>query len=290
MGSKREGVMLAYPVDEKKLSKMPDQVIYQRKLNGERARVEWHNDKPIIFSSCGNEMPFFKEVKRELIENRLHNIPLDGEFYNHGMEREEIHSICSRRVNPSPDENKLSFHAFDIVNKEETQYMRDVYLHAVVPKHLTFIKLVESKMALKDDLFFYADQFVKEGYEGAIIRNPRALYTPRKCNFMLKFKPTEKDVYPIVGYQEEEDIYGWMKGRLGSVLVKDDDGHVFSVGTGKALDADGRNYWWKNRDKLVGLYATVKHSTILTVNGFPTCTSLLKIEIGDTPNGLHETS
>ena len=96
---------------------------------------------------------------------------------------------------------------------------------------------------------------------------------------MLKFKRNEEDVYPIVGFQEEEDIHGWKKDRLGSILVQDSDGLVFSVGTGNALDAVGRKYWWEHRHGLTQCLARVKHSTIKTVNGFPTCTSLLKIEI-----------
>jgi ATP-dependent DNA ligase len=285
MGSKREGVMLAYPVDEKRLSKLPEKVIFQRKLNGERVRVEWQSNLPILYSSCGNEMPYFYKLKERLCKYNLHGVLFDGELYKHGMSREEIHSICSRRVNKHPKEDLLSLNCFDIVDNEEygqTQRNRILFLNSLCIRG-EFIKKVESILAPKKDFLIYADQFIKEGYEGVIIRHPQGLYTPRKTGLMLKFKPTEEDIYPIVGYQEEEDIHGWKKNRLGSVLVKDDDGCEFSVGTGNALDSAGRDYWWlpENRQRLTKLFARVKHSEIKTVNGFPTCTSLLKIEIGE---------
>ena len=281
MGSVRTGVMLAYPVDEKRLSKMPEKVIFQRKLNGERAKLSWTpSGDPIILSSCGNEMPFFKSFKKEISSSKLFGVELDGEFYCHGMPREEIHSICSRRKNPHPYEDSLSFHAFDIVDEDASQSYRTIELEELLENDLEFTKLVKSSYADKAALIPFTEQWIKDGYEGAIIRHPNALYTPRKCNFMLKFKPTEIDIYEIVGYQEEVDKYGFLKGRLGSVHVKDSDGHVFSIGTGNDLDADGRTFWWKNRDTLKGLHAKVKHSTIMTVNGFPTCTSLLSILIG----------
>jgi ATP-dependent DNA ligase len=284
MGSIRECVMLAYPVDERRLAVLPEKVFMQRKLNGERARVVWSGKEPVIYSSCNNEMPFFKKVKEELKELNLFGLELDGEFYKHGMPREEIHSICSRRKNPHPNEGQLSLHIFDLPDNmskaDWTQDNRLLYLDDldIFSDHLS---TVETVFAPKKEFLDYADLWIREGYEGAILRHPKGLYTPRKTGLMLKFKPTEQDTYPIVGFQEEVDIAGFLKGRLGAVLVKDDDGHVFSVGTGNALDAMGREYWWRpeNRIRLNKCLAVVKHSPIRTVNGFPTCTSLLKIEI-----------
>ena len=284
MGSKREGVMLAYPLDEKRMKKLPEVVAIQRKFNGERVRVEWnthrvrYSDAVTLYSSCGNVMPYFKHLKDWLVDYGLHGVNLDGEMYCHGMSREDIHSICSRRTNRHPDETLLTLHAFDVVDYEKTQFERLSLLEGI-PTHDNYVRKVDTIMTKKELVLNYADEFIHEGYEGIIIRNPNAFYTARKCNYLLKWKPTEQDSYPIVGYEEEIDIYGEPKGRLGSVTVKDSDDHIFSVGTGNALDAAGRHYWWARRDKLVGLTATVKHSTIMTVNGYPTCTSLLSIEI-----------
>ena len=276
MGSKRTGVMLAYPLDEKKFSKLPEEVIFQRKLNGERMRVEWHSDLPVFYSSCGNEMPYFYKLKEELVELGYNGINFDGEMYCHGMDREAIHSICSRRVNQSSDEGLLKFHVFDVIY-EEVQLKRLDLIR--VDKNARFIEEVESYHGNKSQMLRYADMFIKEGYEGIIVRQPLSFYTPRKCNFLLKYKPTEEDNYRIVGWEEEKDIQGRRKGRLGSVVVEDGDGALFAVGTGNALDANGRQYWWEHRDSLVGKTARVKHSTITTVNNYPTCTSLLEIII-----------
>ena len=278
MGSKRENVQLAYPTSEKYLDKMPEEVIFQRKLNGERVRVEWKDHTPILWSSCGNEMTYFSKLKEELCSDALMGVPFDGEMYCHGMSREEIHSICSRRVNRHPDEDLLSLHTFDVIEEELNQKARILALNGLFfPGN--FIVKVESLLAPKTELISLADQFIKEGYEGIIVRHPEGFYTPRKTRLMLKYKPNSHDTYPIIGYTEEQDIHGFPKGRLGSVLVRDSDGLVFSVGTGNALDAAGRDYWWSRRDSLTSYQAKVKHSDIKTVNGYPTCTSLIEIEI-----------
>jgi ATP-dependent DNA ligase len=283
MGSKRENIMLAHPVDEKKIKKLPEMVYFQKKYNGERVRVEWTPSGPRLISSCGNEMPFFRKIKEELCSRGLEGYALDGELYSHGMEREEIHSIASRRVNPHPDEGKLTLHAFDlIVYNGQPQTARLSVLHSILAKEKgERVISADTFYDNKSQLMYFAELFTKESFEGVIIRHPGALYTPRKCNYLLKFKPTARDTYPIIGYKEEEDIYGQPKGRLGSVIVRDNDGNTFSVGTGKALDDDGRRFWWRHRNLLTSRTATVKHSTIMTVNGYPTCTSLLEISIGN---------
>jgi ATP-dependent DNA ligase len=283
MGSKREGVMLAYPVDEKKISRLPDNVFFQRKLNGERARVTWDNSSPRIISSCGNEMPFLKHIKDALVQYGFEGIQLDGELYCHGMSREEIHSTVSRRVSSKnkAQEERIEFHVFDIVMEETVQFRRFNLLDVYFSNSINMLPLVQVKTFYdnKEKILHYASQFIDEGYEGVIVRNPDAYYTPRKCNFMLKFKPTSEDTYRIVGFEEEVSIHGEPKDTLGAVIVIDDDGKVFSVGTGKALTKESRQYWWNLRDTLKGMFATVKHSEILTINGFPTCCSLLTIDI-----------
>jgi ATP-dependent DNA ligase len=280
MGSKREGVMLAYSVDEKKLSKMPDVVLFQRKLNGERARIEWTLEgEPRIISSCGNEMPFLNHIKEELINKKLYNLKLDGELYSHGLSREETHSIVSRRTKKNFDEKKIEFHVFDLIEENTDQYNRITSLKNLGLDNNTSVKLVQTELANKSSLLDFADIYIKEGYEGIIVRHPNALYTPRKCNFMLKYKPSSEDTYKIIGYEEEISIHGEAKDTLGAVIVIDTDNRVFSVGTGKALTKESRQYWWSRRESLKGMYARVKHSEILTVNNIPTCTSLIELVI-----------
>jgi ATP-dependent DNA ligase len=227
-------------------------------------------------------MPFLQRIKDALVKYGFQGIQLDGELYCHGMSREEIHSTVSRRVSSKnkAQEERIEFHVFDIIMEETTQFKRfnllDAYFSSINMLPLVQVRTFYDK---KEKMLNYAVQFLAEGYEGVIIRSPEAYYTPRKCNFMLKFKPTSEDTYRIIGYEEEVSIDGYLKETLGSLTVIDDDGKVFSVGTGKALTKESRQYWWDRRDSLKGMFATVKHSKILTVNGFPTCPSLLKIDI-----------
>lgn len=275
MGSKREGVMLAYPADEKRLKKLPAKVFFQTKLNGERIRID--NNK--LVTSCNNEVPFLFRIKEELMKEGLMKYPLDGELYCHGLSREEIHSMVSRRKVWNTAEHTLEFHVFDLAVEGMQQAERIIRLKNILPENNPAIKMVETLFDFKDNMLVHADRYISGGYEGVIIRDPEGFYIPRKTNNMLKFKPSSEDVYKIVGFEQEETIHGELKDSLGSLIVIDDDGRTFNVGTGKALTKESRERLWKEKGRLIGLWARVKHSDIVTVNGYPTCTSLLGIEI-----------
>jgi hypothetical protein len=93
---------------------------------------------------------------------------------------------------------------------------------------------------------------------------------------MLKFKPTEKDEYIVVGVKEGT---GWAEGMLGSFLVRGDDGTVFAVGTGPELTKPKRIEYWKIRDTLPGNILIVKHEKIKTTGGIPICTSAYELKL-----------
>ena len=185
MGSVRIGVMLAMSADEKNMEKMPETVIFQRKYNGERCRVEWKEGKARLFSSCGNEFPFFGKIKEEIEKYGVEGINYDGELYCHEMGREMIHGICSRRKNKHKDEDKLRLMVFDQIS-DEIQYER--LMTICFPDEAKFIEQTRSYLVSKSEIVNFADMFVKEGFEGVIVRDPNATYKPRKCKSLLKFK------------------------------------------------------------------------------------------------------
>lgn len=117
--------------------------------------------------------------------------------------------------------------------------------------------------------------FVAEGYEGVILRSYEGTYTEKRTVNMLKFKPTKKDVYLIVGVKEGTNR---LTGMLGSFLVRGHDGTEFSVGTGPELTDEKRQRYWQIRDTLIGKKLLVKHEEITTSGGKPICTVALEVK------------
>jgi len=101
------------------------------------------------------------------------------------------------------------------------------------------------------------DKLIDMKYEGIIVRHLFNQYTETRSTTMMKFKPKKKDVYQIVGWNEEISIQGVPKGRIGSLDLSSQVGDIFSVSAG--LNDDDREKLWNIRDDLPGIFATVHY-------------------------------
>lgn len=273
----RENIMLANPLTQRKLASLGDIVLAQRKLRGERCRVQWYNDEPVLITSYGNEFRFLTKIKEALIKHSKDfsiQIPFDGEIYRHGWSQEQINSAANRGVNYNPDCEDLEYHIFDIQDPFADQVSRLSALSVAAGYFNGPLHIVQTQRIQSIDWMDFLVQYVEEGYEGIILRDMTSKYIglggdAKRSNGMLKYKPHEKDKYLIIALKEGT---GWCEGMLGSFEVQGRDGTVFSVGTGPELTKDKRIKYWQIRDQIIGKYLTVKHEPIRTVGGIPVCT------------------
>jgi ATP-dependent DNA ligase len=286
---KREGIMLAYPAEEKRIKAFPlleiedgskqRSFFHQPKLNGERARTEWFDNVPYLISSYGNEFKFLSIIQRQLetLTKYLEkgNILYDGEVYVHGWSREEVDSALRRQTNKSNETQFLQYHIFDIQNTDP-QYARLHLLgtieQAVEHLELENIKVVPYGVCTEIDWLSHCSSYCEEGYEGIILRSPFSSYEMKRIPGLLKFKPTEADLYEIVAVNEAVSQEGELKGMVGSFTVKakDEPGDhcTFDVGAGKLKHSQRIQYWqWK--DKCIGQMLLVKHELLRTTNQVP---------------------
>lgn len=278
---KREGIMLCHPWEEKRFSRFPNTFFIQPKLNGERCWVDWMGEEPVLISSYGNEFKYLDRIKEELKRLRLAKVRYDGELYVHGWAREKIHSAVSRKANKNDDSEEMEFHIFDI-KESVSQMARLAFLEAgrkeIEEGGEGRLKVVRPVLVRKDEWEELAIGLIEQGYEGAVLRDPDGVYEEKRSAGIIKFKPTEKDVYIIVGVEEEVSIHGVPKGSLGSFLVKSPDEELyFSVGTGPALTKEKREQYWKFRNALIGKRLVVKHEKLRTVNRKPIATVALEV-------------
>lgn len=269
---KREGVMLANPVSEKRIRNLGDSIFAQPKLKGERCRVEWFHEEPVLLSSYGNEFKFLDHIKEAIRIGFKHSLlALDGELYKHGWNFERIHSAASRKVNESSDTTGLEFHIFDHQGTA-SQWQR---IHTLIEKEgLDCFEgpliRVPYSVVTPDNWLEQANIYTSEGYEGIILRSAIAEYERKRSLYMLKFKPTEEDEYLIYTVIEAISKEGNPKGMVGSFGVHSDDGTVFCVGAGKLNHAERRRLW-DNREDIEGKMLKVKHEKDKTIGGVPIC-------------------
>jgi ATP-dependent DNA ligase len=252
----RKGIMLAYPLSEKRLSTWNPPYIVQPKLNGERCRVLWLDDKPVMVSSEENiihSMPHILE-QLERLPKEFH-IELDGELYNHGMPFEDIHSRVSRHTNIHPDYSKMEYHIFDLPTNQ-MQVERSLELLRFgdcLDKLPNLITVPTYTCESFNEIFDIFNSALRQKYEGLIIRHNANFYVRRRSTSMMKFKPKSFDTYIITGMIEEVSASGERKNRLGAFVVKDADGKEFKV-AGSIPHSKKYELWNLN---LVGLPLTI---------------------------------
>ena len=277
---KREGVMLAYPCDEGRIKRLGSTFALQPKYKGERCRVEWFHSKPILLSSYGNQFQYLTRIEEALLEFK--DFPFDGELYKHGWSQGRINSAANRKVKVNPDSALLEYHIFDIqlpsiIQSDRLLALEKIEAFITSGSTPTPLKISPSWQTTKDTWLPIASNLVEEDYEGAILRNNNGFYSFKRSVNLLKFKPTEEDIYIITAVIEAISKTGEPKGMIGSFLVRAKDEEVsFKVGAGK-LSHNERMALWKERDSLINKELKVKHELTRTEKGIPDCAVAVKV-------------
>jgi ATP-dependent DNA ligase len=269
--TRRQGIMLCMPFEEKRLNKWPTPYIVQPKLDGDRCRVIFNEAGSVtLLSSEENEIVSVPHINKALEEYDFNHMELDGELYLHGTAHQDIRSVVGRTVNIHPDSEMMQLHLFDVVN-QDVQAKRLLELKENVPES-EYIKIVRSDLANNvNEIIEILQEYEEQGYEGVIVRHIGFPYLRKRSTGMMKWKPRRSDYYTITGYEEEISIHGEKKGTLGALWLTSDDGERFKVGSGSFLTRYNRTVLWVDREKLIGRIAHIKyqHLTERKVPRFP---------------------
>jgi ATP-dependent DNA ligase len=277
--TRRKGIMLCYPFEEKRLASWGDLYLVQPKLDGVRCRAIIDNEGDVILlSSEENPIDSVPHITGELMRSGLRNVELDGELYRHGMPFEEIVSRTSRTTNIHSGFEDIQYHVFDYVS-DASQLRRSADLiNMLSDLEGDIIRLVKPRPASTlDNVMQLYDNFISEGYEGFVIRHPMAAYERRRVTTMMKFKPKKSDIYEIIGVTQEVDQYGIPKGTLGALVCRGNDGTAFNVGTG--FTAINRAVLWKVKETLPGKCVEISYQHLTAGRGvprFPVYTGILQ--------------
>lgn len=259
--------MKAMPFEESRLNKWYPPYIVQPKYDGIRCRAIPTETGYLLLSSEENIIFSVPHINESLNKSGCKE-ELDGELYCHGMSFEEIFSITSRTANLHQDRELINLHVFDIVDSEPQ--VKRVLEVSDLENKIPFVSVSPFWVCndLEDIMRTY-DKLIDLGYEGIIVRNINQFYERKRSIWVMKFKPKKEDTYEIVGYKEETDKNGRLKGRMGALVLLSGDGNVFSAGSG--LTDESRYLLWNKRDEIIGKYARIKyqHLTRTKVPRFP---------------------
>lgn len=244
--SRRSGIMLCYPYEEKRLNKWEPPYFVQPKLDGIRCRAIKQEKGWVLLSSEMNEIysvPHILDTLDHQFKETPPGLELDGELYVHGMPFESIDSIVSRSVNFHPDFETMEYHVFDLVETELPQWERIQRLHAIAQRFDGPIRRVRTTIASDHEGVF--GEFLRlcgNGYEGIVVRHVDNAYIRRRSTLLMKFKPKKQDTYTIIGFKQMKDKDGNLKDTLGSFIFTDGYGNEGSVGSG--MTDEFRTWAW----------------------------------------------
>jgi DNA ligase 1 len=197
---------------------------------------------------------------------------VDGELYNHKF-RADFNKISSivRKENPDAEElanaiKYLQYHVYDI-NLPGTFGERHANLVALAKiVDNPFIHLVEtvfistlgrSRADIEKQLFELHERWVREGYEGSMVRNANAKYEMKRVRSLLKRKDWIDDEFVLIDVLPGKGNKATM---AASVTCKDDRGEYFDAG----LLGDNKycTDLLINKDKYIGKQVTIKYQNL----------------------------
>jgi len=223
-------VMLAHPVGKKEFDK--DSFI-QPKLDGVRCYITKHG----AFSRNHKQFMNAQHITDELkpLFAKYPHVVLDGELYNHNY-KDNFNKIISlvRKQSPSDAERNeakvIQFHNYDIFMPETPDNIFEHRNKSIKNLHkefkLQYCKTVETYHVQSDvTAKLMYDQFMKQGYEGAILRNNKPYENKRSYN-LQKFKEFHDTEATITDWVEGQ---GKRTGTIGKFLARDADGNEFGM-------------------------------------------------------------
>ena len=193
-------------------------------------------------------------------------LPFDGELYNHAYRdkfEELTHFIRQTKAELGCD--IVQFHVYDMPIPGKS--FRDRY--AVLQQQFSGankgpVVLVETlEVANEDELMIAFEEFLYQGYEGAIARNADGLYVNKRSYDLLKIKTFDDSEFKVTGVKEG-------KGKMV--------GHgIFTCVTSKGVEFDAKmkggledlRKYWDDPTLAVGKMLTVQYQGLTNKNGVP---------------------
>lgn len=213
--------MLAKPADKVTNEKIYNKRwIASRKIDGLRALI-YMEDGELHTSSRGAmnyDAAMSDILNNEQLINLFKNNPgliLDGECYHHGYSLQKLNSIA-RTQKTAVDYDVLQFYWYDIVDTNATFDERWAFMQDIKDQlNLTFdperefkdgelrIQFVpQIEVTGWDNMMELHNQYVSEGWEGLVIRDPSKIYRPNgRTNDMIKIKKYSDMEVLVIGYE-----------------------------------------------------------------------------------------
>ena len=209
--------MLAKQVDKVTNTKIFDKEWYaSRKIDGLRCLIYMGTDGELHTASRGATN--YDAAMYEILSNKTliqifkenSGLIMDGECYHHGMSLQQLNSVA-RTQKTAVDYEILQFYWYDIIDTNSTFDERWAYMNDIKDQYnLSFDPSKELRIQFVpqvlisgyDNMIKLHNDYVEEGWEGLVIRDPDKVYRPNgRTNDMIKIKVYKSEDFLVTGYE-----------------------------------------------------------------------------------------
>ena len=249
------------------------------KLDGVRViTIAYPNGKVEMFSRNGKELVNFQHIADEISQvvksqGIAQAMVYDGEVMSDSFQ--DLMKQVHRKSDVAAGDAVL--HLFDILTLEEFQLgeslvpqsVRSAAIRDWVNTNQTILKHVKCLDWIDVDLDTTAGQktfgdvnkrAIEGGYEGIMIKDPRAGYECKRSVAWLKLKPFIEVTLEVKNLEEGT---GRNQGKLGALVCEGtDDGKQITVNVGSGFSDDLRDILWSSSSKVVGQLVEVRADAV----------------------------
>lgn len=225
------------------------------KLDGERCLVKRVDGITRFFSRTLREFIVGETLEKDVSQiKELDEIMLDGELYHEKYDLQKIVSIINKRVRLKEEDKKakdeIEYHIFDIYDGTELGFIdRQEKMRNILGKYkFERIKIIRVYDAKNDSTIISAHKkFVKDGYEGIVLREKNAKYFTdgKKRIEALKWKFEKEEDFEIVGFKKAS---GTHEGAIVWICKLPNSKLTFSVAPGGNVEERKKVYLEAEKD------------------------------------------
>ena len=215
--------------------------LIEPKMDGLRSTLVIKGDKSnwdVTFLSSGGKI--YHALKHLISEIKSNyqgpEIILDGELYCHGMNLPDINSAVKRET---PDTLKIKFHIFDMPKYDAPQSERTDMVKGIVKEFNNeyYPELDNRLVYTNDEILTCHNQWVDEGYEGAMIKRPNGRYQPgQRSSHWIKVKMFDDDEFKVIGYKLG------LRGVQDLIFICECEGGTFDVQMNGSIESKQELY------------------------------------------------
>lgn len=238
----------------------------QPKLDGIRCIAILKEGKCTLWSRTRKLITSCPHIVGEIEKNFSEDITLDGELYNEDFKDNFEHIVhLVRQEEPDPQCTDIEYHIYDIVNDKPFRNRVKKIAELFEGKNYKYLEEVFAGFPIREDMVMSCfEEYVRYGYEGAMLRNADGLYVNKRSYDLLKVKEFDDAEFEITGIDEGR---GKLQGHVGAFVCRTKDGKEFLAKM--SGETSNLKKYFEDHSLWSGKLLTVQYQGLTGANGVP---------------------